>query len=749
MSNYNSLKTTIDANIKQNGRQEITGQILNSVLNQMVTTLGAGYQFAGVATIDTNPGAPDAKVFYIANGKGTYTNFGGLEVTEDDVVVLYWDSSWHKVTTGIASNEKLTELGKKVGDLFFSFTVTAETVRKIGNVNIKAGDKIKFIINGDFSADRIMLAGDYALTNRICDYIAKDNLYEVVVNFDATELYVFLNGNVSPGTFGCHFLQAIAYKASKIVDYEPTIIRTNRFTANKYPCFVGYGDNSSEESVEGINIKKASEYYKVFQSLKLYGQDPTIPCSLQLIQYNSTKLRIRLRILSGGNWVNDADFNIPIASISNPTGVSHITAIDNDKAIDAIVDLSAIETDTSVAISSTPHFIIDPDNIFLSEPELDVQDGHYNVDYKDVLLSRNRGYYDQNGALQQSDKRFTNVVINVGDIVDEVLSLSVNTKGVSGAISSAVFFDANGNVIDTIQENFYNLYKSDIPNDSVSIGFTFMFDETLGDVVCRFTGLNQALWPWEYDSITNPYKGKTGIVFGDSIINGVGALVGQDCVEAAKRILECSLYNGGIGGTTMLFFNDVVDGIVDNNWTDVDARIQQLISQYPGNPLFEVLPTRFQQIKSLDFTKVDFICVAYGTNDWTEDIQRDNAENLFDTTTILGSLRSCVKRIQSAFPNIEIIVITPSYRCVFNNNVIEYDSDDNHWGKNTLISDLGTLADLIAECAKEMKIRCWNQYWNNGVNAFNAKKFISDGTHRNKFGAAVLGRQVADFIKSL
>ena len=78
MSNYNSLKATIDANIKQNGNQEITGQILNSVLNQMVTTLGAGYQFAGVATTATNPGTPDAKVFYIANGKGTYTNFGEI-----------------------------------------------------------------------------------------------------------------------------------------------------------------------------------------------------------------------------------------------------------------------------------------------------------------------------------------------------------------------------------------------------------------------------------------------------------------------------------------------------------------------------------------------------------------------------------------------------------------------------------------------------------------------------------------------
>lgn len=117
MSNYNTLKTTINANIKQNGNQEITGQILNSVLNQMVTTLGAGYQFAGVATTATNPGTPDAKVFYIANGKGTYTNFSGLEVAEDEVVVLKYDTEWHKVSTGIASNKKLTELKEKVDAL--------------------------------------------------------------------------------------------------------------------------------------------------------------------------------------------------------------------------------------------------------------------------------------------------------------------------------------------------------------------------------------------------------------------------------------------------------------------------------------------------------------------------------------------------------------------------------------------------------------------------------------------------------
>ena len=133
MSNYNSLKTAIDANIKQNGKQEITGPVLNSVLNAMVDTLGAGYQFAGIAVSDTNPGTPDAKVFYIANGKGTYEKFGGINVTEDEVVVLYWDASWHKVATGIASQAKLSELAGKVDTKQNELTLT---VKDNGNIVI-------------------------------------------------------------------------------------------------------------------------------------------------------------------------------------------------------------------------------------------------------------------------------------------------------------------------------------------------------------------------------------------------------------------------------------------------------------------------------------------------------------------------------------------------------------------------------------------------------------------------------------
>lgn len=96
MANYENLKSAIQQVVKTNGKNAITGALLQQSLLAMINSLGAGYQFFGVATPTTNPGTPDKKVFYIASTAGTYSDFGGIVVTEDEVVVLIWDSSWHK-----------------------------------------------------------------------------------------------------------------------------------------------------------------------------------------------------------------------------------------------------------------------------------------------------------------------------------------------------------------------------------------------------------------------------------------------------------------------------------------------------------------------------------------------------------------------------------------------------------------------------------------------------------------------------
>ena len=97
MSQYNSLKATIDAKVKQNGVGAITGNTLNSVLNEMVNSLGAGYQFAGVATTATNPGTPDQKVCYLAMEKGVYSHFNNIEVGDNEITIMTYDSQWHGI----------------------------------------------------------------------------------------------------------------------------------------------------------------------------------------------------------------------------------------------------------------------------------------------------------------------------------------------------------------------------------------------------------------------------------------------------------------------------------------------------------------------------------------------------------------------------------------------------------------------------------------------------------------------------
>lgn len=118
MAQYANLKADIVAAIYNNSNQEITGAVLQGILTQIVDTVGADYLYVGVATPTTNPGTIDQRVFYIASQAGTYTNFGGIVVAEDDgVVILKYNSSWTKETTGIASAAQLNQLGHEVDDL--------------------------------------------------------------------------------------------------------------------------------------------------------------------------------------------------------------------------------------------------------------------------------------------------------------------------------------------------------------------------------------------------------------------------------------------------------------------------------------------------------------------------------------------------------------------------------------------------------------------------------------------------------
>ena len=111
MANWNTLKTAVANIINTNGNQAITGQLLQNVLNNIITNVGENSTFAGLAYPETNPGTPDGPVFYIATTPGVYYNFSGYEIRESEAVLFVWNNgSWEKKYTGFASSKYVTKL---------------------------------------------------------------------------------------------------------------------------------------------------------------------------------------------------------------------------------------------------------------------------------------------------------------------------------------------------------------------------------------------------------------------------------------------------------------------------------------------------------------------------------------------------------------------------------------------------------------------------------------------------------------
>lgn len=90
MAKWDALKDAVAEVVRQNGSGAITGTNLQGILLSIINSLGENMNFAGIATPETNPGSlSDGGVFYIALTPGTYSNFGGEILTDENLPGLF------------------------------------------------------------------------------------------------------------------------------------------------------------------------------------------------------------------------------------------------------------------------------------------------------------------------------------------------------------------------------------------------------------------------------------------------------------------------------------------------------------------------------------------------------------------------------------------------------------------------------------------------------------------------------------
>lgn len=103
---YENLKSAIKQTIKQNGNQEITGQLLQSTLINIVNIIGnSGVVFKGVINSASTPEVSENPIFYIneiSRSAQTFSNFGGLKTEKNELAIFMKDSNgaWTKLHIG-------------------------------------------------------------------------------------------------------------------------------------------------------------------------------------------------------------------------------------------------------------------------------------------------------------------------------------------------------------------------------------------------------------------------------------------------------------------------------------------------------------------------------------------------------------------------------------------------------------------------------------------------------------------------
>ena len=267
------------------------------------------------------------------------------------------------------------------------------------------------------------------------------------------------------------------------------------------------------------------------------------------------------------------------------------------------------------------------------------------------------------------------------------------------------------------------------------------------------------LWgEWEIAS-NKPLSGKVVVNFGDSLFgNTQGA---SSVSNVISNVTGAVVYNCGFGGCRMAGGKEIEawqafsmfrlsDEIVKENddptkWNLQDAAV--------NNEKWNNKPTYFDNtlsvLKGIDFNLVDFITIAYGTNDYTGGNLIDDESNPLNTDTFSGALRYSLEKIMAKYKQLKILICTPTYRLWFNSDgSVDSDSDSRDFaGTGTLTG----YVDKTKDIAKEYKIPHSDNYYELGINRFNALNFftVQDGTHHNAIGRKVLGEKIGSVLQNI
>lgn len=169
-------------------------------------------------------------------------------------------------------------------------------------------------------------------------------------------------------------------------------------------------------------------------------------------------------------------------------------------------------------------------------------------------------------------------------------------------------------------------------------------------------------------------------------------------------------------------------------------------------------------IEEYDFSDVNLVSVAFGTNDWDANIPLgsidDAAENKNINTngtytnsenTLYSAIKYCVEKILESNPKIILVLITPINRTQIGNSGSALSSDTNwaYGARNTAGYTLGDVCKAVVDVAQYYGVPYIDNREGNPINRITLPKLTVDGLHLTDYGYMKLGQFYAGKIGAI
>lgn len=240
------------------------------------------------------------------------------------------------------------------------------------------------------------------------------------------------------------------------------------------------------------------------------------------------------------------------------------------------------------------------------------------------------------------------------------------------------------------------------------------------------------------------------VMLGDSIL---GSCRDETSVSAKlSKMLGEPVFNGALGGTGMGFLDG--ERRLANAWESLsmymlskaiisgDFRTQQIARiREPG---VEYFAPAIDELETIDFESVDILFIEHALNDYHNGVPIYNEEDPYDSCSFTGALRSVIETFQEKYPDMRIILITPTYGWY----IIYADDEvtcENHDLGGGVLEDYVNAEIQLAESMGVEVIDLYHDFyfheqWSDW------EVYTTDGVHPNETGRAMIAEEIYNYL---